>query len=97
MQKQSLIRIERNKMKSAREFGLISKNTDDDDISRYAEDAGMFNSCLGMLRHPPTSQGFTYLSAQINQASDPRGSSFTLDKGICVVPSQRSRGQTTHI
>ena len=81
MQKQSLIRIEREKMTSAREFGLIAKDTDDDDISRFAESAGMFNSCLGMLRRPPTSQAFTYLSAQIDQASDPRGSSFTLDKG----------------
>ena len=58
----------------------------------------MFNSCLGLLRHPPTSQGFTYLSAQINQASDPRGSSFTLDKGDMrgTKPAQQ-RADNTHL
>lgn len=98
MQKQSLIRIEREKMTSAREFGLIAKDTDDDDISRFAESAGMFNSCLGMLRRPPTSQAFTYLSAQIDQASDPRGSSFTLDKGdMCGNKPAQQRAVNTNL
>ena len=45
-QTESLMKIECDKITSARDFELISKDTTDGEISRYANAAGTFNGCL---------------------------------------------------